>query len=284
MCRLLAAVHAGSNLSLDQALGSRALEKFQGLARVHRDGWGAVWRSGSSLSSYHTGTPTDHDSVLFRALTGQPLGAVLIHQRWASPGLGLTLDFQQPFTGAGLAFAHNGTIANAEGNLAHRSAADLETLGLPGTSPEARSDSRLYADLFRVHLGRLGVGPRTPSPAEVVAALTQTVAQLRRPYPEASFNVLVQTADHSFALEAHAAEPQASETLHRRYREAGWADQIASYYELRHTALRHSDGSVTRVAASSGWATTEAWDRLGNNRILVMSHRDGGAETVELGD
>jgi glutamine amidotransferase len=279
MCRLFAYVHAGQPRTLRETLGP-ALDEYQQLARVHHHGWGAVWHRGGTLSSYVSTTPADRDP-LFGALADQALDSVIVHERLASPGIDLSLDNQQPFTAGGLAFAHNGSISNADGNIVHRPDAYRADLGLVHSTTQ--SDSKLYAEIFFQHLARLRsreAPDGAPTVDQVHAALSSTLVLLRKDYPDASYNNLIETSGFTFATQAHADQPQASEGLRRYYEEAGWADQIACYPELRHTTLAH--GGVTSVVSSSGFAASDGWTKVANNTLVVLSHRDGSLRLVPL--
>jgi len=283
MCRLFAYVHSGSAKSMRETLGDRLVDEFRQLAEVHRDGWGAVWGSSGALSSYLSTKPATQDPM-FDALTTQVVDSVLVHERWASPGIGLQLDNQQPFTAGGVTFAHNGTISNDDGNLVHRPAAYRESLGLFQST--TMSDSRIYADLFLLRLEeqrRYSTSEgRPPSVDDVKQALVKTLAQLRMDYPDASFNNMIETSDFTFATRAHANQPKYSDGLRRGYEAAGWAHRIDDYYELGYTSISHADGSVTSVASSSGYPASDHWTKLPNNTIFVLSHRDASIQTLSL--
>lgn len=284
MCRLLAYVHAGSPRSMGEALGPKLLEEFLSLAEVHRDGWGLARRSGDSLSAYLSTRRASHDGAVFRALTAEPLVSAVIHERWASPGIGLSLDNQQPFVSRGLAFAHNGTIGNAEGNIVDRPAGYRKGLGLERST--TRSDSRIYAELFFLKLaevlGDRGDAEPRPDADQVREALVRSLSLLRRDYPEAGFNALIQSPDFTFAARAHAKDPVCSETLRRRYEEVGWARRIPSYYELAYTSFEGPEGSRTSVVSSSGYAASDPWPKLPNNSLLAISHVDASTRILDL--
>jgi predicted glutamine amidotransferase len=257
---------------METALGARVLGEFQQLADVHRDGWGAVWRRSDGVSHYRSNTAASRDAM-FGAMTAQPASSVVVHERWASPGIAVSLDNQQPFASNGVAFAHNGTIANDEGNIVHRSAAYRASLGLPPSA--VMSDSRLYADLFFLHL-------REPSADGVLRALRLAVGALREDYPRASFNAVVETVQATFAVQAHETPPNPGAGVRRVYEKVGWAGCIASYYDLRYTTLTHEDGSKSAVASSSGYGSNDAWTLLGNDTVLVLPHGGAGVYTVPL--
>lgn len=284
MCRLLAYVHSGSVLSMRESLGDLVLDEFQKLALVHRDGWGIVRTSSNSLSAYISTSPASSDVTMFNALTMQPIDSAILHERWASPGIGLLLDNQQPFVFKGVAFAHNGTIGNAEGNVVQRPASYRESLGLAHST--TMSDSRIYADLFFLRLAELqrsrhtGDGPAGAD--EVHEALAATIARLREDYPDASFNAVIETANFTFAARAHADNPVPSAILRRRYEEVGWTDRLDDYYELAYRTFSHTDGSATAVVSSSGYSASDPWAKLTNNTLLAISHRDATARTLSL--
>jgi predicted glutamine amidotransferase len=204
--------------------------------------------------------------------------------RLASPGIGLALHNQQPFVSGCVAFAHNGTIGNEDGNIVQRPAPYREALGLVHST--TMSDSRIYADLFFLRLEeiqqRRQSWRRPPSVDEVLQAQAQAISQLRRDYPDASYNTVIETGDYTFAAQAHADKPKHSEGLRRIYEEAGWSHRIDSYCEMGYATISHADGSATSVASSSGYAGRDHWTSLGNNTLLVMSHRDASVRTLSL--
>jgi predicted glutamine amidotransferase len=283
VCRLFAYVHAGPPASMQESLGSSLLEQFQNLAEVHRDGWGAAWRGSDGLSHYLSTRPADQDRDLFGAIAARVVRAAVVHERWASRGITLSLDNQQPFASGGIAFAHNGTISNASGNVVRRPFTFREALGLAGST--TMSDSKLYAELFLARLKEIQLVPGTGQQAPVAAELRQAVAaaigQLRREYPDAGYNVVIQTDTLTLAVEAHA-EGGPSADVVTGYRKAGWNDRVESYADLLYSTIPHADGTVTTAASSSGYAASDHWTRLGNNKVLVISHDTAGAEVFPL--
>jgi predicted glutamine amidotransferase len=267
-----------------ETLGDLVLDEFLELAGVHRDGWGIVRRHSNSLSSYISTISACRDVATFNALTAQPIDSAIMHMRWASPGIGLVLDNQQPFVYEGMALAHNGTIGNDEGNIVMRPASYRESIGLVHST--TMSDSRIYADLFFLRLAELQQNRqssgRPPSADEVRQSLALTIARLRQDYADASFNNVIETADFTFATRAHADKPECSEGLRHRYGEMGWSHRIDDYYELAYKTFPHDDGSVTSVVSSSGYSASDLWPKLANNAILAISHRDATVQTMSL--
>jgi len=268
---------------MQKTLGVPVLEEFRQLAMVHRDGWGAFWTRSGAPSAYVSHCPASRDPV-FEAVTALTVDSAIVHERWASPGIGLELDNQQPFAVAGMGFAHNGTIGNDQGNIVQQPVSYREFLGLVGST--TMSDSRLYADLFFLQLDQTRrshpASREAPTAEDLRQALARTITLLRRDYPDASFNCVVETPDFTVAARAHAEPPRPGAELRRGYEAAGWSHRVDTYYELGYTTLRHADGSVTSVASSSGYVANDRWTRLANNTLVVMSHRDAGAQVRPL--
>ncbi len=284
MCRLFACAHGISNLPLSAALDPAITDEFLSLSRVHRDGWGFSSLDPHGRSHYVSNRAALLDAPVFRASIDRPLSSCIIHERLASPGIDLVLDNQQPFYCGPFAFAHNGTISNEEGNIVLRPASYREDLGLHRST--TMSDSRLYADLLVSQLAA-----RTDSQngqrvvlghAEFVQALSATLRLLRRDFPEASYNCLVQTEAFTAIIRAHAAEPVYSEGLRRIYEKEGWAQRLESYYVVRYASFPCSDGSISSVASSSGYSPSDSWRVLENNTILFISHHDASLRLLPL--
>lgn len=284
MCRLFAYAHGGSALAMRAALDAAVLDQFHSLSDVHRDGWGFAALGPGGRSHYVSNKSAVSDAAVFRALTEGDLTSCIIHERLASPGIDLGLDNQQPFVSRGIAFAHNGTISNAEGNIVLRPSSYREALGLVLST--TMSDSRLYADLFLKQLDKISVsppgGPFLPGQEELVEALSASIRLLRRDFPDASYNCVIQTQAFTAIVRSHTAEPVYSEGLRRIYEKAGWADRIDSYYAIRYASLTSSDGSTTSVASSSGYPASDGWPTLENDSVLLIAHRDASLQVMPL--
>lgn len=276
MCRLFIYAGGGSALPAAEALGASALDQFLSLSTVHRDGWGASAASPAGRSFYLSSRSAAEDAAVFRVLASQAVNSLIIHERLASPGIGLAFDNQQPFLSSGVAFAHNGTIAGGDGNIVDRPLSYREALGLAGST--TRSDSRLYAELFMLHLN--AAASRTADAA--ASAVSASVRILRRDYPEASYNNIIQTDDYTIITRAHPETPTCSPGLRRIYEAAGWADRIADYYDIRYARLCLPDGSAACVASSSGYSASDAWDLLPNDRMLCIAHADASIRIVPV--
>lgn len=298
MCRLFACVHSpgasalSSSQPLTAALGDELADQFLQLSTVHKDGWGAAAvesgpASGSGDRTFYQSTAALYaDRAVFSSLADKPHTSLIIHERLASPGIALCLDNQQPFMDRGIAFAHNGTIGSAEGNIVHRPVSYRASLGLPNSV--TMSDSKLYFEVFLAQLA--AAQPESPASSvqpssnHLVRALSAAIALLRREYPDASYNCLIQTADYTLVIRAHADSPKYSEGLRRIYAEAGWSDRIDTYFAIHHTRIARPDGTVTVAASSSGYTAVDSWPVLPNDHVLVISHKTGEAEIAAVKD
>lgn len=282
MCRLFAYVHGAPPLSMAEALDASILDQYRLLAEVHRDGWGMATAGPEGRSYYLANRSAAGDAAMFKALASQAQNSVIIHERLASPGIGLVFENQQPFMSGSIAFGHNGTIGNADGNIVERPQSYREALGLAGST--TRSDSKLYGELFAL---RLGLNRRTdaafsPTPEELGRALSETIRLLRRDYPDSSYNNVIQTPDYTAITRAHADAPICGRGLRRIYEAAGWSDRIDSYFTILYTSVAHPDGTVSCVASSSGYRASDGWTELENNAVLVLSHKDASPRLMRL--
>jgi predicted glutamine amidotransferase len=282
MCRLFAYVHGGSPRSMAEALDASILDQYRLLAEVHRDGWGMATAGPEGRSFYLSNKSAAGDAAMFAALASQAQNSVIIHERLASPGIGLVLDNQQPFMSGGIAFGHNGTIGNADGNIVDAPQSYREALGLARST--TRSDSKLYGELFVHRLGRerRAEAASSPNPEELGRALSETIRLLRRDYPDSSYNNVIQTPDYTAITRAHADAPVCGRGLRRIYEAAGWPDRIDSYFTILYTSIAHPDGSVSGVASSSGYRASDGWTELENNTVLLFSHKDASPRLMRL--
>jgi gamma-glutamyl hercynylcysteine S-oxide hydrolase len=284
MCRLFAYAHGGSEAAMGATLDAAVLDQFHALSGIHRDGWGFAALGPGGRSQYLSSKSALSDAALFRVLTEEPLTSCIIHERLASPGIDLDLDNQQPFVSRGLAFAHNGTISNAEGNIVQRPSSYRESLGLVRST--TMSDSRIYADLFLKRLGEILDTPPgrnyVGGQEDLVAALSEAIRTLRQDYPDASYNSVIQTQDFTAIARSHTAVPVYSQGLRRIYEKAGWADRIESYYVIRYATFSSPDGSTTSVASSSGYPASDDWHELENDSVLLISHNDASLRVLAL--
>lgn len=244
MCRLLGYV-ARSATSFSDVIGDEQSTTFQRLARVHGDGWGAMWirdaRTGPSLRRFRTQGDGLIDEALTSALATCPARAGVAHLRMATGGLPVRLTNTHPFTDGRFGLAHNGSIVPTAGLRAMLSAPSI--MRLTGTT-----DSELYFALIRERLHD-GLG--------LSAAVEVVVTTLRALYPLASLNAMVLSRRELVVVRASTDVPPplkhfanrgfALEDLPRGHDE--------DYYRL---SWRRTDTDAIAFASSgidtSGWA------------------------------
>lgn len=237
MCRLLGAV-TREPTTLPELLGP-SLAGFTAMSLRHGDGWGAAWRRPDGALDTVKGPEPAHASPGYAAaLRGTVSDSLLVHLRWATLGLPVEARNTHPFTGGGLAFAHNGSIAPPE---------VLDRLLDPGLAAgrAGTTDSERY---FLAVRSALLAGAADP-----VAALLQTVRAVRELAPVSGRNALLLTPDALLAVCDHSATPP--------------RDEPEDYFAMAYRA----DADAV-VVASSGWGQ-EGWTEIPNGSVLCLERR-----------
>ena len=283
MCRLLGYATAGFNLSLDTILGERGACAFRDMSRIHNDGWGCAALydppetpgvDDGGAPSPETGTKLYKTTVaalydpLFGELASEPVRGALWHLRLASSDLlPLIMENQQPFFANGLSFIHNGDISDSHGrNIIEDKQYPFNYSTFLSTG--GRSDSAIF---FSNILEYVAFG------YELDEAVAQAVRELRRAYPKASYNCMIQSQDQFIALNA-AGRERTSSRIVEIYEEYGEGAKAADYRVMRYRALMDEQGAAAGVVvASSGFDQPEAdgWCELSNNQMVVASNRTG---------
>lgn len=254
MCRLLAFA-SSDDVAVGDVAGSEACEDFQRLARLHNDGWGAVWlRRGTgpgSLRRFRTQEAGLVDQALTLALREARGRAGLVHLRMATHGLPVRLHNTHPFLMAGIGFAHNGAIKDTDGLRALVSPASLR--GVQGTT-----DSELYHALVR---------DRVRDGLSLVEAVRAAVAGIRTVDPVASLNAVLLTRSELVVVRSSKAAVVPFGSFARRgiARDAVPLDHDTGYYRMMWA--RTSRGLVF---ASSGLDPTR-WRELPEDSVTSVS-------------
>jgi predicted glutamine amidotransferase len=243
VCRLLGYV-APSPKTLRQVLGGGYADFVQLAAERHGDGWGVAWPDGDGVAVRKE--PRSAAEAAAFADTAETLatGAALVHLRWATLDLGVSLVNTHPFGDGQLAFAHNGSISEMP---------TLEALiGNSHARPAGDTDSERYWLTVQAAVERTG---------DPVRGLADAVLTLDRTCQFSSLNCLLLTPTELIA--ACWWRPE------QRSPEVG-----PDYYDLAY----HQEDTAT-VVASSGWHDA-GWTPLPNGALLVLG-RDGGQPRVE---
>lgn len=188
MCRLLAWVSTEPG-STREVVGARLLAEFTELARVHPDGWGmAWWGDDPSPSVFHSTASAADDPEFSSACATVTSDAALVHLRWATPGMAITVDNCHPFVRDDLALAHNGGIYPLD---------RLHQI-LP---PEWESRVRGTTDSERYLLAVVAERQATGRP--VADALADVVTRLFAEWAPSSLNALCLTPESVIVVSAY---------------------------------------------------------------------------------
>jgi predicted glutamine amidotransferase len=274
MCRLLAYVTAEEQPAAD-AVGRQTLVEFRSLARIHGDGWGAAWVSGSDPEGIAVQRSTTSAAIdpTFAATTEQMSArAAFLHLRWATPGLAVNPANTHPFLADGWAFAHNGVVRGSDRIEAllparHRAA-------LRGTT-----DSERYFRLVLHCAEQTG---------DVLTGLQRAAALIAHLAGPVSINAMLLSSSRLLAVQGlRGVQPPVAELLARvEHPDHLPQDHLEGYFGL---AYRDLGGTLT--IASSG-LPREGWTPLRQDSVMDVDIAAGGwtvrpllAESIrELGE
>lgn len=236
MCRLLAYV-SERPMSLREVLGN-SFGSFSRLSiHEHADGWGVASFQGDQPVVVKEPVPA-HSSPVFVDLTDNVRSDLsLIHFRWASPGLALTVGNTHPFVFHNLAFAHNGSAWPP--SAIERFIAPEFQQSMEGTTDSERYLRAIVSAVDGDEIGR---------------ALAETALVLERNVEISGLNAIILTEDALYALclwNPTNLDPD----LPKEYYEL--------HYEVRHDMI---------VVASSGWEN-EIWPKLENGQLMRVDRR-----------
>lgn len=264
MCRILAFA-APTDSTFSSVLGEQTCLQFQMLARIHGDGWGAMWLAnaigGMTLRRFRAGHNGRYDEGLRRALAVPAARAGVVHLRMATGGLTVQVSNSHPFVDRGIGLAHNGTISPV---------ADLRELLAPETLGRLRgtTDSEMYLAL---------VTDRVRAGLSFLDAVRASVALLREVFPTASLNAVLLDRSHMVVVHSSTHAHVPTENFHGRLL-AGEdlpPQHDAGYYLMRR--LRGPDGTL--AYASSGF-DQDGWELLPPDSIAIVDLAEI-SETIE---
>ena len=231
MCRLLGSV-SRSPVTVDDVLGADR-GAFLDLARIHGDGWGHAWTSGSAVEVRKDPGSALESAELAALTANEAAEAALTHLRWATLNLGVRPENTHPFTDGTLAFAHNGSIVPPHG---------IDELIAPGLAARREGDTdseRFFLALLSRMEGR-----------DVGAALRQTVEDVVASGAEVrSLNCMLLTPQTLYAVCCYNA----------------LSDEDPDYYPLL-----YRQAGDTVVVASTGWTDSAGWSVLDNGQMLTV--------------
>ncbi len=264
MCRLLGQV-SPEPASFADVLGEDQCEMFQFMARLHDDGWGAMWLDETSEPQAATDTVTrirvpgaGHDDGQLRAtLQDMRHRAVVAHLRLATRSMSLLDRNTHPFLADGVGMAHNGAIVPTSMLRAMLEPDLLATV-------EGDTDSELYFALIRQFVAR---------GYSWTDAVAHAVGAIRGPYPRPSLNAMVLTPRELIVVHASSQAPVPYED----FTASAIADQLPMHHDeayFRMSFRRFPSGAL--AFASAGLDTT-GWQALPENSITRVD-----VQTLEL--
>jgi gamma-glutamyl hercynylcysteine S-oxide hydrolase len=267
VCRLIGFASLTSE-SIGDVIGEEQCDLFQGMSRLHRDGWGTAWLEDEAagvpaVAAVRSATTGLDDVDLRSSLLSQPSRARIAHLRLASSGMPVRLENTHPYVAGNLAFAHNGGILPTD---------DLRSL----VHPEFRSDvhgntdSELYFALIRQNLRDGGSLRR---------ATVDAVAAIRERYPLVSLNALLVGPDELLAVHASRHTP----IPHEEFAGSGLPhselplEHTTDYYRMGY--YRSPNGSI---AFSSVGIDMAGWHQLPQESVTSVDLRTLEVDVVAL--
>lgn len=243
MCRLLG-FWAKHPRTLPAVMGT-AWESFADLSRRHPDGWGLVWVDAQGqMHRVKEPVAAWNSPEFFRLTHTVRARAMMLHLRWASPGLAVSPGNTHPFLSedGAVAFMHNGGIDP----LPQVWQAVPRSRDHP---VEGNTDSEAYFRLWERHVSA-GQDP--------VAAIHAAIRHYQRPpFSYTGLNAYWMRADRSYVVsEYHESAPLARDD--------------PDYYRLY--VGREPD---RMVVASSGWAIPRTWRPMPNHAVMTIAGQDG---------
>lgn len=273
MCRLLAHV-CPRPTTFAQLLGQEQTELFRVMARLHDDGWGAMWVPDHPRGPF---VPADGDRL--KALPGQPRpggsrrqverirvagsghddGALadilqrsrqrvmVAHLRLATRSMGLAVRNTHPFLADGLGMAHNGAIVPTD-----RLRDLLDPAVASGVA--GQTDSELYFALIR---------QQARNGATLAEAAARAVATIRVDYPRPSLNAMLLSPSQLVVVHSSSQAPVPYED----FTASAMADNLPMHHDeayFRMSFRRFPDGSL---AFTSAGLDTSDWQALPQDSI-----------------
>ena len=244
MCRLLGYVSRPPS-TLRQVLGA-GYDDFVRLASDrHGDGWGVAFPEGDGIAIRKEATSAATSGTFAELAGALEAETALVHLRWATLDLGVSLANTHPFGDGRVAFAHNGSISEMP-------PLEVLTAGAAGPAPVGDTDSERYW---------LAVGSAIAREGDDVRGLAAAVLALDRSCRYTSLNCLLLTPTRLVAV--------------------CWFDPewIAPGLGVDYYDLGYTTAAGATVVASSGWHDP-GWEPVPNGSLLVAD-RAGGPPRVE---
>ena len=118
MCRLIGFASPVPT-TLTEQIGKDEVARFGDMSALHADGWGTAWLRPEAahpqrlqLEGYRSIERAPRDPRFAELAERTPTVAQLVHLRWATEGLAVSLANTHPFSQDGITLAHNGSTAS----------------------------------------------------------------------------------------------------------------------------------------------------------------------------
>jgi predicted glutamine amidotransferase len=268
MCRLIAWA-ASEPATLSKLLGETRLEALVDVARLHPDGWGMALaaspgRAGGGqvdggserMRIVRSTKSAEHDPLLVETARTQASRVGLLHLRRATAGYMVAEENTHPFAWDGWAFAHNGTIPEAE---------RLDEILAPAWRDRRRgtTDSERYF---------LCILERVEKHGDAVEGIRAAIDDIRTTCDRGSLNAVLLGEEVLAVVHARAG---VAPPIHILLSSVDGdpsrlpPEHTDLYYDLRY---RRSERSL--VVSSTGMPD-EAWEPLAPESVLVVDRRTG---------
>jgi transglutaminase-like putative cysteine protease/predicted glutamine amidotransferase len=255
VCRLVGWVSANP-MTVAESLGEPALAELTELSRLHADGWGIAWWEGERLRSLTSQLPAHSSSEFAAAVREIRADAVLLHLRWATPGIAVGAGNTHPFVlEERWAFGHNGAVRPADGLLPFLT--DSQRAALNGDT-----DSERLLHLLVDHVRARGLDD----------GIRQMVADVSRQLTPSSLNALLLGRDELTALCCHYVTPDG-----RTPPPSALPEDQPGYFDLCWTRLPDA------VVIASEPLGQRQWERIPNGTALVLPRNGEATRVVGVG-
>ncbi len=251
MCRLVGWV-SESPRTLAEVLGEDGVTQLEALSRQHADGWGLAWWDADELHVRTSHLPAHLCPAFLPVTRDVRSDAVLLHLRWATPGLAVRPANTHPFVVGDWAFGHNGAVRPADGLLPLLTPQERE--GLRG---DTDSERLLHVLLARIRDEGLDEG------------LRRTVDDASRDLTPSSLNSLLLGREELTAVCCHGTPSECDPD--------GPPEDQPGYFDLR---WRRDEGVVVIASEPLGSAP---WRSLPNGTALIASRGGSACRTVDVG-
>ncbi len=242
MCRMLGYV-TKSATTIPTLLGD-SYPSFECLSKVqHGDGWGLAWLEDGFVKVKKAPVAAENDPLYHDTVTKTLSNAAILHYRWATMNLSVTLENTHPFLDSDIAFCHNGSIPS------------LDVL-------ESYIDSRRHDMIHgstdsEAYFGAILSSGFEDDPLDV---LVSTIRKLVESCTYSSLNAMILTPRTLYVVSAYN-----DEEIPKGFPK--------DYYKVRYQNLENGI-----VVASSGWNQKD-WLELPNNTVFEVAV-DGSSHVI----